>query len=55
MHKKSGTPGKFGCPMGGEKNELFLSRDYHSESFRHETLKSPLIFEKTVSLLLHFV
>ena len=53
--RKSETPGNFGCPKGVEKSELFSQETYHSQNFRHETLKSPLSKKLSVSLLPHFV
>ena len=48
----SETPGKFGCPKGVEKkSELFSQKTYHSQNFRQETLKFPLLKKLSVSLL----
>ena len=52
---RSGTPGGFGCPRGVEGSELFAQETYHSQNFRYETLKSPLLKKLSVSLLPHFV
>ena len=55
MNRKSETPGNFGCPKGVEKSELFSQETYHSQNFRYETLKSPLLKKLSMSLLPHFV
>ena len=56
INRKSDTPGNFGCAKGDEKSELFSQETYHSQIFRYETLKSPLLKKKlSVSLLPHFV
>ena len=43
INRKSETPGNFGCPKRVEKSELFSQEAYHSQNFRYETLKSPLL------------
>ena len=55
MNRMSETPANFGCPKGGGKSELFYQETYHSQNFRYETLKSPLLKKLSVSLLPHFV
>ena len=55
INRKSEIPGNFGCPKGFEKSELFFQETYHSQNFRYETLKSPLLKKLSVSLLPHFV
>ena len=55
MNRKSETPENFGCLKGVEKSELFSQETYHSQNFRYETLKSPLLKILSVYLLSHFV
>ena len=55
MNRKFEVPGNFSCPKGSEKSELFSQETYHSQNFRYETLKSPLLKKLSVSLLPHFV
>ena len=55
MNRTSETNANFGCPKGGGKSELFYQETYHSQNFRNETLKSPLLKKLRVSLLPHFV
>ena len=50
----SDTPGNFGCPKGVEESELFSQEFYHSQNFRYETLKSPLL-KKTKYCLTSFL
>ena len=50
INGKSETPGNFGCPKEFEKNELFSQETYHSQNFRYETLKSPLLKDLSLSL-----
>ena len=49
------TPGNFGCPKGVEKSELFCQESYHSQNFKYETIKSPLLKKLSVLLLPHVV
>ena len=55
INRKSETPENFGCPKGVQKSELFSQETYHSQNFRYETFKSPLLKKLSVSLLPHFV
>ena len=55
INRRSETPGNFGCPKGFDKSELFSQETYHSQNFRYETLKSPLLKKISVSILPHFV
>ena len=55
MSGRSGTPMGFGCPRGVGESELFAQETYHSQNFRYETLKSPLLRKLITFLLLHFV
>ena len=43
MNRKFETPGNFCCPKGVQESELFSQKTYHSQNFRDETLKSPLV------------
>ena len=55
INRKSETPGNFGCPKGILKSELFSQGTYHSQNFRYETSKSPILKKLSMSLLSHFV
>ena len=55
INRKSETDGNFGYPKGVEKSELFSQETYHSQNFRCEALKSPLLKKLNVSLLPHLV
>ena len=55
MGGTSGTPGCFGCPGGVREGELCAQETYHSQNFRYENLKSPLLKKLSMSLLPHFV
>ena len=46
IDRKPETHGSFGCPEGVEKSELFSQETYHSQNFRYETLRSPLLKKK---------
>ena len=50
----SETPGNAGCPKGLEKSELFFQATYHSENFKYETLKSPLLKKNLCTPLTSF-
>ena len=55
MNRKPEALGNFGCPKGFEKSELFSQETYHSQNFRYETLKSPLLKKLSVFHLSYFV